>query len=132
MMTMIEAQKPTELETLSEIAHAVHELAWHKGWHDDNESEDGFVERMCNNLHDEVSEIHEAWRNNNLRQPCDKAPVMRALGLPELTCLEEEMADIVIRVLDNSKKLGVDITRAVNLKHSFNLSRSMRHGGKKS
>lgn len=50
---------------LNEIANAVHALAREKGWHDDpTETEDAYVERMCNNLHDEVSELHDAWRNN--------------------------------------------------------------------
>lgn len=112
------------MKTLNEIADAVHALAWEKGWHNKTENEDTFVERMCNNLHDEVSELHEAWRNNNLRDSCLK-PI-------PLTCLEEEMADIVIRTLDNARKLGVDIQRAIEIKHEFNATRKIRHGGKRS
>lgn len=111
------------MKTLNEIADAVHALAWAKGWHHEEETEDAFVERMCNNLHDEVSELHEAWRNNRLKEPCDK-PI-------SLTCLEEELADIVIRVLDNARKLKVDIQKAVEIKHHFNAIRSHRHGNKK-
>jgi NTP pyrophosphatase (non-canonical NTP hydrolase) len=121
---------------ISEIANAVHQLAVDKGWHDKwrngEETEDMFIERSCNNLHNEVCELHEAWRNNQLRQPCDKAEKMRELGLPELSCLEEEMADIVIRVLDSCRRLDIDIARAINTKHQFNMSRSTRHGGKRS
>ena len=47
-----------------------------------------------------------------------------------LTCLEEELADIVIRAFDTAKALGVDIERAVSVKHAFNASRPYRHGGK--
>ena len=83
--------------------------------------------RMENNLHDEVSELHEAWRNNKLNDPCDKAEKMAAAGLPPLTCKEEENADIVIRVLDNCRHLGIDIARAIEIKHSFNATRERRH-----
>ena len=112
-------------KTLSELAKEVHALAWTKGWHSEDESVDAFTERMCNNLHDEVSELHEAWRNNLLQHHCDKP------GL-KLTFLEEELADIIIRTLDNAQELGVDIERAVRLKHEYNKSRAYRHGGKKS
>lgn len=120
------------MNTLNEIADAVHKMAWEKGWHSHEEPEDAFLERACNNLHDEISELHEAWRNNVLRSPCDKADKMAQLGIVPLTCIEEEMADIVIRVLDNARKLGVDIQSAIERKHSFNASRPQRHGGKKS
>lgn len=118
--------------TLDGIADAVHELAWAKGWHKADEDEDAFVERMCNNLHDEVSELHEAWRNNQLRAPCDKASKMIDLDITPLSCIEEEMADIIIRVLDNARKLGVNIQSAVARKHQFNTTRPQRHGGKRS
>lgn len=120
------------MDTINEVADAVHLLAWKAGWHSNDENEDAFVERMCNNLHDEVSELHEAWRNNELREPCDKAGKMAEAGLLPLTCLEEELADIVIRVFDNARKLGVDIRSAIERKHKFNKTRSFRHGGKKS
>ena len=121
-----------DLKSLRGIAIAVHTLAWEKGWHSKDEVEDAFIERACNNLHDEVSELHEAWRNNTLRSPCDKADKMRDAGIEPLTCLEEEMADIIIRVLDNCEKLGVNILSAVQRKHNFNGTRPIRHGGKRS
>lgn len=120
------------METINEIAQKVHDLAWLKGWHSESETRDEFVERACNNLHDEISELHEAWRNNKLDHQCDKAKKMIAAGLEPLTCLEEEMADIVIRVLDNCQKLGVNIQRAIEIKHAFNVTRPYRHGGKRS
>jgi NTP pyrophosphatase (non-canonical NTP hydrolase) len=120
------------MKTLNEIADAVHALAWKKGWHSDSEGEDTFVERACNNLHDEISELHEAWRDNKLRAPCDKADLMTAAGIAPLSCIEEEFADIVIRALDNCRKLGVDIQSAIERKHAFNATRSPRHGGKRS
>ena len=118
------------MKTLNEIMKAVHDLAWEKGWHSNQITEGAFVESACNNLHDEVSELHEAYRNNMLRSLCDKSEKMKELGIEPLNCLEEEMADIIIRVLDNCKKLGVDIQSAIERKHDYNKSRSHRHGGK--
>jgi NTP pyrophosphatase (non-canonical NTP hydrolase) len=114
------------------LAEMVHKLAWEKGWHDQKEDENFFIERTCNNLHDEISELHEAWRNNSLHSFCDKAELMRSCGIKPLTYLEEELADIIIRTLDSCIKLGVDISSAIERKHKFNTFRPIRHGGKKS
>jgi hypothetical protein len=47
-----------------------------------------------------------------------------------LTCREEEYADIIIRTLDQCRRLGVDIQRAVEIKHAYNLTRPYKHGKK--
>ena len=117
---------------IKKMAELVHELAWAKGWHSHDVGEDQYVEAMCNNLHDEVAELHDAFRNNQLRDSCDKSEAMEKLGIPLLSCLEEELADIVIRAFDNAEKLGVDIEKAIVIKHEYNKSRSYRHGGKRS
>ena len=124
--------KTNKMKTMDQIADAVYDLAWIKGWHSKDEGEDTFVERSCNNLHDEVSELHEAWRNNRLHDLCDKSDAMKAAGIEPLTNIEEEFADIVIRALDDCRKLGVDIQSAVERKHQFNATRPLRHGGKRS
>ena len=91
------------MKTLNEIADAVHALAWEKGWHTDGAlySEDAFVERACNNLHDEVSELHEAWRNNQLRAPCDKAAEMAEDTRAEAT--ESDDREGIVREFLNHK-----------------------------
>lgn len=83
------------------------------------------------NEHGEVSELWEAFRNGTLHQPCDKAHKMEALGLPPLTCAEEEIADILIRALDTAHAFGVDVAKAVAVKHAFNRTRPALHGGKR-
>ena len=118
------------LDTLNKIADAVYKLAWKQGFHSKEENEDAFIERACNNLHDEISELHESWRNNKLHEYCDKAQSMLAVNIKPLTCLEEEMADIIIRLLDNCRKLNVDIQSAVERKHKYNTTRKFRHGNK--
>jgi hypothetical protein len=69
----------------------------------------------------EQSEFWEAFRAGTLDAPCDKAHKMEALGLPGLTCAEEEIADGIIRLFDMAHQFEVDIARAI----------SALHGGKK-
>jgi NTP pyrophosphatase (non-canonical NTP hydrolase) len=121
-----------DMTTLAGISLAVYRMAARKGFHSPHDTEDQFVERACNNLHDEVSELHDAWRTNQLDKLCDKAEDMQAKGLPAMTCAEEELADIVIRALDTAYTLGVDIQQAIECKHAYNLTRPHRYGGKKS
>lgn len=111
--------------TLSQFAVEVEANAVAKGFRpmgrcDDREAVAVFV----SNEHSEVSELWEAYRAGKLHEPCDKP----GLGL---TCAEEELADVVIRAMDASRALGVDLGAAVVAKHKYNLSRPRLHGGKK-
>jgi NTP pyrophosphatase (non-canonical NTP hydrolase) len=83
------------------------------------------------NLHGEVSEFWEAFRDGTLNEPCDKAHKMEALGLQPLTCAEEEIADALIRTLDTANAFGVDVAKAVAAKIAYNATRPKLHGGKK-
>ena len=74
------------------------------------------------NLHGEISEFWEAYRLGKLVSPCDK-PI-------PLNCAEEELADEIIRCLDVAKQMGLDIGRAVRIKHQYNLERPYLHGNK--
>ena len=103
------------------------EIASNHGFHDGPVSTSAY----CANLHGEVSELWEAYRHGTLHSPCDKADAMKAAGLDPLTCLEEELADIIIRALDMAGACSVDIGKAVAVKTAFNRTRSHRHGGKK-
>lgn len=84
----------------------------------------------CSNLHGEVSEMWEAHRANKLNEPCDKAEKMKTLGLPPLTCIEEEVADIIIRALDLVQEYNVDVKKALAVKDAYNQTRPHKHGGK--
>ena len=120
------------MKSILKWAEEVHELAKRKGWHNKDEIEDHFIERSCNNLHDEVSELHEACRSNKLHIASDKSDKMIEEKISSLTYLEEELADIIIRTLDIVKKLCVNIEYAIERKHVFNETRSFRHGCKRS
>ena len=121
---------PSEQAVVNFIATTVHQNALAKGFHGVTNDDEHFIDSQTNNLHDEISELHEAWRNGHWDDPCDKSAKMIEMGLPSLTCAEEEYADIIIRVLDQCARLNIDIGRAVAVKHEFNRSRPFLHGGK--
>lgn len=112
---------------LNEIAEHVNNTAREKGFKDRGTPP---LSEHVANIHGEVSELWEALRRQQLDKPCDKAEKMREHGIPELTCVEEELADIVIRALDTARDMGVDIARAVEAKDAYNQTRDYRNGGK--
>lgn len=63
-------------------------------------------------IHSEVSEALEAIRENDPQN------------------FEEELADVLIRVLDCAGGLGIDMDAAVRAKLERNKTRGYRHGGK--
>ena len=64
-------------------------------------------------IHSEVSEALEAYRHDDREN------------------FLEEMADVVIRVLDATHGLGLDIGSAIFAKLKKNRTRGYRHGGKR-
>lgn len=71
----------------------------------------------------ELAEAGEAIRAGTAEVPCDKGD-----NTLLLTQIEEEMADVVIRVLDFCEGFGIDLGKAILKKHDYNLSRPHRHG----
>lgn len=118
------------IASINAVTDIVHQNAKDHGFHNFDEPEAGFIARTVSNMHAEISEFWEAFRNGTLHEPCDKAEKMKALGLPQLTCAEEELADVIIRALDTAERLKLDIGQAVAAKHAYNVTRSHRHGNK--
>jgi NTP pyrophosphatase (non-canonical NTP hydrolase) len=122
------AVQPSVVAALNTLAEHVYSVSSSKGFHDDDIEDvlldEGYEARYVANLHGEVSELWEAYRNGTFHTKCDK------VGL-ELTCAEEELADILIRTLDTARALKIDIGHAVREKDAYNQGRSFRHGGKK-
>lgn len=106
---------------LNELAEHVYHIAAAHGFHENDDSP-GRVAEFIANLHGEVSELWEAHRKHKLSEKCDK-PI-------DLTCAEEELADIVIRALDTAHTWGLDIELAVRVKSAYNETRPYKHGGK--
>lgn len=115
------------IRELQTIAHA---NAVEKGWWDGYpRGENGALVLTADQVlaklalvHSEVSEAAECVRDHDLgfRRRDDGKPE----GLPV------ELADTVIRLLDLCGALGIDLEAALLAKHSYNLTRPRRHGGK--
>lgn len=115
---------------INDLAEAVHDNAKEHGFHPEDEPIEWWLSNMCNNLTGEVSELWESQRAGTLNEVCDKAAKMVELGLSPLTQVEEELADVIIRAMDMSKRLGIDIVSALNIKHEYNKTRPFKHGKK--
>jgi hypothetical protein len=87
-------------ESLAVMQNDIHQNAVAHGWWDGGVASRNFNEILLL-IVGEVSELHESFRLDTLLKPCDKK-----IGL---TCLEEEGADIVIRLLDAMGAYGVEI-----------------------
>lgn len=110
------------------IADEVHANAVNKGFHPQEEPLFTWFSNQVNNSHCELSELWESYRSGNFSNPCDKNPGLAKLGLQGLTCAEEEYADILIRTLDQMRRLKIEIGRVVRIKHAYNLTRPHKHG----
>lgn len=92
-----------------------------------NNKEKGFYDKPhddCRTLllmHSELSEAVEALREGN---PLSKK-------IPPFSQLQEELADVIIRIMDFSAKQNLNLADAVIHKIHYNKGRPHMHGGKK-
>lgn len=124
-------------DSLNSLQDAIHSNAKEKGFYEGVDLQSApsaptkeLVSSLTANLHGEVSEFWEAYRNGQLNESCDKSAKMEESGILALTCAEEELADIVIRAFDAAGALGLELGHAIIAKHNYNTTRSHRHGGK--
>ena len=68
-------------------------------------------------MHSELSEALEGLRGENVS---DK--------LPGFTAVEEELADVIIRVLDFTGYYGLRLGQALEMKLKYNVTRPFKHG----
>jgi NTP pyrophosphatase (non-canonical NTP hydrolase) len=121
------------------LARAISATAKEKGWWDGFPGPEAFVpnregkvsfQQVVNYrigtalclIHSEVSEALEALRIGDMYhfEGSDSKP----------EGIASELADVIIRVLDLSEALGIDIGQAIIDKMRYNERRAHRHGGK--
>jgi NTP pyrophosphatase (non-canonical NTP hydrolase) len=111
------SDKVSLLSGLTWAAEKVNDLAHEKGWYEEPRSFGDVIALM----HSELSEALEADREGD--SPSKK--------IPAFTCIEEEFADVIIRILDTAHQRGYRIGPAILAKHIYNKTRPHKHGGKK-
>lgn len=94
-----------------------HNISKSKGWWESDRNDGEMIALM----HSELSEALEGIRHNN--PPSDH--------IPEFNAVEEELADVLIRVFDMCQARGYRLPEAVIAKMEFNANRPHKHGGKK-
>jgi len=119
---------PDQEYAINQIAIEAYQNAAVKGFHDKDGDVVSDYARWTTNLHGEVSELWEAARRGDLKRPCDKASFMEDQLGESLTCEEEELADIIIRVFDTAGARGINIGRAIRVKMAYNATRIRMHG----
>lgn len=80
----------------------------------------------------------EEWTNSNTRVPAvialihsEVSEALEAFRKSDRANFEEELADVVIRVMDCAGGLGVDLEKVILKKLEKNRGRGHRHGGKR-
>lgn len=138
------------LELMEKVRNLCHQNSVNHGFWDEKEipvqGADSYKAKPWNFgekialIHSELSEMFEAYRKNIGDQPCDKDiriidPKYRneddTIGTRRITYIEEEVADVMIRLLDLCGKLDIDVGRAILAKMEYNKSRPYMHGNRK-
>jgi NTP pyrophosphatase (non-canonical NTP hydrolase) len=111
---------------LQQMQHEVWLVNMEKGWYD---APVPFFQAMAL-LHSEVSEAVEAYRNWGTEDQTPFSPVAFGQELQKPEGVGSEFADILIRLLDDCQRWGIDLAAEYERKMAFNRTREYRHGGK--
>lgn len=109
--------------TITGWQKAIHQYAKDKGWWDKPRA----IGDIFILFTSEVAEAYEEYRNGHEVTETYFKP--DAPNKPE--GVPTELADVVIRILDFCEWAGIDLQAILAQKHAYNLTRSYRHGGKR-
>lgn len=107
---------------VKELCRTAHTESRRNGWYE----EDRNLGEMIALLHSEASEMLEA-----LRKLDDNGEIKESEKIPGFSQLEEEAADLAIRLADFSEYTCLRLEDAISAKLAHNRTRGYKHGGKK-
>lgn len=114
-------KRPIDYESFWEHFDRVQEemraIAKSKGWEEKNPN----IGEMIALMHSELSEALEWDRRGNPRSD----------HVPEYSGMEEEFADVIIRIMHLAERKNLNVAGALIAKAAFNKTRPFKHGGKK-
>ena len=102
--------------TIAELQAAIHKTAKEKGWWDEpRQAPECFMLMVT-----ELAEAMEGYREGN--------PMSEKIA--PFSQIEEELADVIIRILDYAEHNSFEIEKELMAKMRYNETRPYRHGGK--
>ena len=117
-MNVVSIKNPEFEIYFTQVQRAMHQISIDHGFYEGYEFNIG--EKIAL-MHSELSEALEFAR---------KDPSAKSDKIPEFTGIEEEFADLVIRVMDTAQKMNLRLASAIIAKAEFNNNRPYKHGKK--
>lgn len=104
--------------SIRDLQKQAHEIAKQHGFWDGC-SMSSIPEKLCL-IHAEISEALEWHRTNGAW--------LQSAKVEGVSNFAEELADVVIRIMDLAEYCGVDLQAAIEKKSQYNLTRPRKHG----
>ena len=107
---------------VKELCRTAYTESKRNGWHDEERN----LGEMIALMHSELSEMLET-----LRKLDENGEIKESEKIPGFSALEEEAADLAIRLGDFSEHTGLRLEDAISAKLAHNRTRGYKHGGVK-